>query len=82
MQGKRVDRRETWEHGNGPKPGDYWKSGEAVGGVCPNGMFCDLSKHNVVEHEDGTLTVTPSILCGDAATNWHGFLERGIWREA
>ena len=46
----------------------------------------DLSAHSVVEHEDGTITVSPSILHHghDAKNNvvhWHGFLERGIWRE-
>lgn len=41
-----------------------------------------LGKHTVVEHEDGTITVSPSILCdmGNGKV-WHGFLERGIWRE-
>ena len=49
----------------------------------PAGDLGRLSKHEVVEHEDGTITVSPSILVstpkGEA---WHGFLERGIWREA
>jgi hypothetical protein len=47
-----------------------------------------LRKHEVVEHEDGTITVSPSILCWghwDETTQshkqWHGYLERGIWRE-
>ena len=44
--------------------------------------LCDLIKHEVVEHEDGTITVSPSILTWDGSGNqWHGFLERGIWRE-
>jgi hypothetical protein len=43
--------------------------------------------HTVIEHEDGTITVSPSILWGPdqmpgyPETHWHGFLERGIWRE-
>ena len=46
----------------------------------------DLSKHDIVEHEDGTITVSPSILHteyeGDMPTKtWHGYLERGVWRE-
>lgn len=44
-----------------------------------------LSGHKVVEHEDGTITVSPSILIsysgGEGDFSWHGFLERGIWRE-
>lgn len=47
-------------------------------------MLGDLSKHDVTEHEDGTLTVSPSILIGGQGTSlptWHGYLERGVWRE-
>lgn len=38
-----------------------------------------LSNHEVVEHEDGTITVAPSILM-EAETSFHGYLERGVWR--
>ena len=51
-----------------------------------------LDGHQVTEHEDGTITVSPSIfieytvgvLSGEAGprTSWHGFLERGVWRAA
>jgi hypothetical protein len=47
-------------------------------------MLGNLSKHSVIEHEDGTITVSPSILMGGQGTDcaiWHGYLERGIWRE-
>ena len=42
-----------------------------------------LTKHTVVEHEDGTITVTPSIAHGytDEPPERHGFLTRGEWRE-
>jgi hypothetical protein len=41
-----------------------------------------LGKHDIVEHEDGTITVSPSILCyGHHDNQWHGYLERGVWRE-
>lgn len=44
-----------------------------------------LDNHQVTEHEDGTITVSPSILITGhergARVQWHGFLERGIWRE-
>jgi hypothetical protein len=41
-----------------------------------------LSAHQVVEHEDGTITVSPSILAtGTRGRQWHGYLERGVWRE-
>lgn len=41
-----------------------------------------LKGHKVVEHDDGTITVSPSILITSHLGSWHGFLERGIWREA
>lgn len=41
------------------------------------------SVHTVVEHEDGMITVVPSIKqeWGSGEEVWHGFLERGVWRE-
>ncbi len=68
------------------EPGDYGKDGKhgrwfiippaigfSVGGI---------PKHTVVEHEDGTITVSPSILVyGANDKSWHGYLERGVWRE-
>lgn len=71
------------------RPGDYsrWDGpGEVVawhfrtpGGQ--GGILDALSPHSVVEHEDGTITVTPSILQPNSPDGWHGFLERGVWRE-
>ncbi len=37
--------------------------------------------HKVTEHEDGTITVSPSILITRHDGQWHGYLERGVWRE-
>lgn len=65
-------------------PGDYGKhpvSGEWY--ACPPGdhLGC-LSEHDVVEHEDGTITVSPSILISDdKGERWHGYLRRGVWEE-
>jgi hypothetical protein len=48
----------------------------------------DLSLHTITEHEDGTITVSPSIKHtgnNEGWTKkivWHGFLERGVWRLA
>jgi hypothetical protein len=36
-------------------------------------------KWTITEHEDKTITVTPSIWF-NSPTGWHGFLERGVWR--
>lgn len=48
----------------------------------PGNHLGDLSNHDVVEHDDGTITVSPSILIsGSHGELWHGYLERGVWRE-
>lgn len=49
----------------------------------PNGMLGNLSGHQVTEHEDGTITVSPSILTQSQhqGKTWHGYLEKGVWRE-
>lgn len=49
------------------------------------GIGCgSLENHTVTEHADGTITVSPSILISggrDGLVRWHGYLEKGIWRE-
>jgi hypothetical protein len=69
-------------------PGDYGRH-PADGNwyACtPGGHLGNLSAHDVVEHEDGTITASPSILISvrDSKENrvelWHGYLERGVWR--
>lgn len=46
--------------------------------VAPDGSACSLNPaiHTVTEHDDGTISVQPSIV----TTTWHGWLERGVWR--
>ena len=93
MQGRRVaDGTEPhlYESGDYGRWGDTWycrppypeqegEFGPRLGGV--------LTRHDVVEHDDGTITVSPSILTwtewGHKRTRheWHGYLERGVWRE-
>jgi hypothetical protein len=69
------------------KSGDY---GRSIGGfwACrtPSGLGGNLTGHEVTEHEDGTITVSPSILVtapgrSRESREWHGYLERGVWRE-
>lgn len=63
-------------------PGDYGKhpvSGEWMGNAPGMGLG-GLRMHEVTEHEDGTITVSPSILIDDGRRTWHGYLERGVWR--
>jgi hypothetical protein len=77
MQGRRHDA----EHLD-MKPGDYgrWKDNWIC--MTPNGLVGNLRLHNVVKHDDGSITVSPSILInGGTRGTYHGFLEHGVWRE-
>ena len=53
----------------------------------PRGLRPTRIKHNVVENDDATITVSPSILWDSSCDPnhpeswWHGYLERGVWRE-
>jgi hypothetical protein len=55
----------------------------------PNGRRGLLCDHTVEEHADGTITVAPSIQIDPLhfadgrlrRAGWHGYLERGVWRE-
>ena len=81
-----------WDNPNDemPQPGDYGKLsdgswyGSPPAAIDTDGfpLLANLSKHNVTEHDDGTITVSPSILITSwNGKSWHGFLERGVWRE-
>lgn len=62
-------------------PGAYGsRNGKDWYGTTPTGLIGCLSKHQITEHDDGTITVSPSILV-TGETTWHGYLERGVWRE-
>lgn len=81
MQGKRLDRPDD----SIPQPGEYGKGSNGNWQCCPPEHpehLGNLSNHQVIEHEDGTITVSPSILITHWREGaWHGYLERGIWRE-
>lgn len=83
MIGRRVY--PNTEDGNyrGLAAGDYgkWKDQWLV--CVPTGSIGRIdSKWSVTEHEDGTITVSPSI---EVSTKhvpelyWHGFLKKGVW---
>lgn len=75
MEGKRI-------YDDQFSPGDYGILCDTWYACTPNGLLGNLANHEVVEHQDGTITVSPSILVGkDTGPVWHGYLERGIWRE-
>jgi hypothetical protein len=63
--------------------GDYGKIDGIWHACTPSGSLGNLGGHTITEHEDGTITVSPSILVTDGETKkqWHGYLERGVWRE-
>lgn len=79
--------RHDFSDGEIPKPGEYgqFSVDGAWYGVPPGtDMLAKFSAHTVVEHEDGTITVSPSILVGVPgvpSSRWHGYLEHGVWRE-
>ncbi len=69
--------------------GEYGQDKQGLWHARPFGMHAgNLSNHEVEEHEDGTITVSPSILIVEprdgtdiGPVRWHGYLERGVWRE-
>jgi hypothetical protein len=71
-------------------PGEYAKLPDGTWYACAPDTYSDdaldrfvanLSGHSVVEHEDGTITVWPSILIKHHdGKQWHGYIERGRWR--
>jgi len=64
------------------KPGTYGKDSRGTWMICfPNGLLGSLKQHAVIEHEDGTITVQPSIAVRAGNISIHGYLERGIWRD-
>ena len=83
MKGTRVER-----------ISDLWGDDGVDGGYCPverdgkriwmvrtpNGHLGDLGNHDVTENDDGTITVSPSILVSDSTGElYHGYLRDGVW---
>lgn len=63
---------------------DMWLC-RAPSGEGPQKFTGNLTAHEVVENEDKTITVTPSILVthrwAGVEYSWHGYLNNGIWNE-
>lgn len=85
-QGRRVYVEEGQHISDMLEPGDYGKARDGVWWCFPPETGIGIGRltlHSITEHEDGTITVSPSILMGGAHDKkWHGFLERGVWRQA
>ena len=98
-QGRRIEHPDHTTE-DGVEPGDYWKDDRGhwnAAAPVPRDeegflLSADISTWSVIEHEDGTITVSPSIFWGHggypvsspdwaAKHTWHGFLEHGVWRE-
>lgn len=78
MQGRRVQN----DNDDLMSAGDYWHAHGNWWAHTPSGLIANLRSHEVTEHEDGTITVSPSILVTRwDGMQWHGYLERGVWRE-
>lgn len=61
----------------------YWECRPP--GDLPETVQGSLKNHKIEEHEDGTITATPSLLIettwAGEEISWHGYLEHGEWRE-
>lgn len=81
IEGARVNGKQPHELG----AGEYgkWDADGSWYAVPPGtDLVANLASHEIEEHTDGTITVSPSILVGDGRKSWHGFLKRGRWELA
>lgn len=66
------------------EPGEYTKAEDGWWARTPTAptLLASLKNHQVEEHEDGTITVSPSILVEVPGTTlrWHGYLKDGNWQ--
>jgi hypothetical protein len=60
-------------------PGEYARLNGIWHACSPNGLLANLGGHNVTEHPDGTITVSPSIEVTNRTNYWHGHLQAGVW---
>ena len=85
MQGRRLPNieLEDWygsETEETFKPGDYARFRNLLVFRTPNGILgtCSTKIHAVTDEQDGSITVSPSILI--LPNEWHGYLDHGVWR--
>jgi hypothetical protein len=87
-EGKRGRRVYNWTGSPLLRPGDY-AIHEGCGdwyACTPNGHMANLAGHLVVEHDNGTISVTPGIRVfrnrrhkPGEQTLWDGYLSEGCW---
>ena len=70
------------------EPGEYGKvNDDSFHGCAPGdaNMMCNLAGHKIIEHDNGAITVSPSILITThtkgVQAQWHGYLIKGVWEE-
>lgn len=68
-----------------PEVMSYYKANDIWYLYLPGCGLGNLANHEIQEHEDGTISVNPSILVtghedGQPAQK-HGYLTRGVWRD-
>lgn len=82
MRGRRVDPNPDGSFRL--EPGDYCRDNSGVWWACApvqgEHYAGTLTDHDVIEHEDGTITVSPSLVFGNS--NYHGWLKAGVWTDA
>lgn len=87
---EQVGRRISFPAEGGHPPfaeGDYGKDPESGWWFVrpPGSHLGSLREHDVTEHDDGTITVSPSILQittderGQPVEEFHGWLRHGVW---
>jgi len=84
MLGKRIYKQNPDDYPQ--NPGEYMKGENGRWELClPSGIHGAINDKiwKIEEHEDGTISVTPSILtkCHVDSYSWHGYLKKGIWEE-
>lgn len=85
LQGKRIYSESGEEFPR--NPGEYMKQEDGTWLLClPTGIHGTINDKiwKIEEHEDGAITVSPSISTkatgADKRYDWHGFLEKGVFR--
>ena len=90
MQGRRI-----YNTKDDYQPGDYFKVLHIDEGL-PDNAYCNQWRFmtpngirgrindltwQIIEHEDGTITVSPSIFVKSPPLRWHGYLSHGVWEK-
>lgn len=71
----------NFESGDYGKWKDEWYCLPPKCGIGFNAPHGNITAHDITEHDDGTITVSPSILITTYdGKRWHGYLKKGVWQ--